>query len=192
MLRLLPEAASHIPARERLLDRCFGPGRHRKTSEKLRRGRAPAAGLAFSLLDGRRLIGTVRLWPVVAGSAGPALLLGPIAVSPDRQGEGLGAFLMRHALSEAKRLGHAAVLLVGDAPYYARFGFRQDLTRDLVLPGPVERARFLGLELVPGALHEGRGDVVASGAWADVRPRPASCERRLAPASRRPILAGAH
>lgn len=190
MLRLLPEAASHIPARERLLDRCFGPGRHRKTSEKLRRGRVPAAGLAFSLLDDRRLIGTVRLWPIIAGSAGPALLLGPIAVLPDRQGEGLGAFLMRHALSEARRLGHAAVLLVGDAPYYTRFGFRQDLTRHLVLPGPVERERFLGLELIPGALHDGRGDVVANGASANAWPRPALPARRQAPASRRPVLAG--
>lgn len=164
MLRLLPEAPAHRPAREALLDRCFGPARHRKTCELLRRDRSPADGLAFSLVEGESLVGTVRLWHVTAGSAGPALLLGPVAVTPDRQSQGLGALLMRHGLAEAERLGHAAILLVGDAPYYTRFGFRQALTEGLALPGPVERERFLGLELVPGSLAGARGMVSASGA----------------------------
>lgn len=180
MPRLVSEAPGHVPARELLLDRCFGPDRHLKTSEMLRRGRQPAAGLAFSLLggrlrpaavigrparddtraDGQKLVGTLRLWHIAAGSAGPALLLGPIAVEPKWQSEGWGARLMRHGLAEAERLGHAAVLLVGDAPYYGRFGFTQELTEHLVLPGPVERERFLGLELVPGALEDAHGAVV--------------------------------
>jgi len=166
MLRSLPEAPEHVPAREALLDRCFGPTRYRKTSDKLRRGRLPAAGLAFSLLDGPRLVGTLRLWHIKAGSAGPALLLGPIAVEPEFQRAGWGAVLMRQGLAEAARLGHAAVLLVGDAPYYSRFGFSQVLTEGLVLPGPVERERFLGLELLPGALTGAQGRVVATGARA--------------------------
>jgi predicted N-acetyltransferase YhbS len=164
MLRLLPEGPAHRPAREALLDRCFGPGRHRKTCELLRRGRIPAAGLAFSLVEGERLIGTIRLWHVSAGSAGPALLLGPVAVAPERQSQGLGALLMRHGLSEAERLGHWAILLVGDAPYYTRFGFSRALTDGLALPGPVERERFLGLELLPGSLAGARGMVSACGA----------------------------
>ena len=163
MLRWLPEAPGLVPARELLLDRCFGPGRYRKTCEKLRRGRLPAAGLAFSLLDSERLIGTLRFWHITAGSAGPALLLGPVAVAPERHGEGLGTLLMRQGLAEAERLGYAAVLLVGDAPYYARFGFRQELTQELVMPGPIERERFLGLELLPGALEGASGAVDASG-----------------------------
>ena len=163
MLRLLPEAPDHVPARELLLDRCFGPDRGRKTSEMLRRGRQPAAGLAFALLDGRQLIGTLRLWHIAAGSAGPALLLGPIAVEPEWQSAGWGAVLMRHGLAEAARLGHAAIVLVGDASYYTRFGFRQDLTQQLDLPGPVERERFLGLELQPGALTDACGAVIATG-----------------------------
>jgi predicted N-acetyltransferase YhbS len=186
MPRLVSEAPGHVPARELLLDRCFGPDRHLKTSEMLRRGRQPAAELAFSLLhggrlrpaadigrsarddtraDGGTLVGTLRLWHITAGSAGPALLLGPIAVEPKWQSEGWGARLMRHGLAEAERLGHAAVLLVGDAPYYGRFGFTQELTRRLVLPGPVERERFLGLELVPGALEDAHGAVTAGSAW---------------------------
>ena len=167
MLRLLPEAPGHVPARETLLDCCFGPDRHLKTSQMLRQGRLPAEGLAFSLLDGASLIGTLRFWHIAAGSAGPALLLGPIAVEPRWQREGAGAMLMRHGLAEAERLGHAAVVLVGDAPYYGRFGFRQALTEGLVLPGPVERERFLGLELTPGALAGAVGAVVATGATED-------------------------
>jgi predicted N-acetyltransferase YhbS len=166
MLRSLPEAPEHVPPREALLDRCFGPTRYRKTSDKLRRGRLPAAGLAFSLLDGSLLVGTLRLWHIKAGSAGPALLLGPIAVEPEYQRAGWGAVLMRQGLAEAARLGHAAVLLVGDAPYYSRFGFSRTLTEGLVLPGPVERERFLGLELLPDALKGARGRVVATGALA--------------------------
>jgi predicted N-acetyltransferase YhbS len=83
-------------------------------------------------------------------------------VAPDRQGNGIGALLMRHGLAEAERMGHAAVLLVGDAPYYGRFGFTRALTQRLVLPGPVEPERFLGLELVPGALDGACGDVSAN------------------------------
>lgn len=164
MLRLLPDVPAHRPGREALLDRCFGPARHRKTCELLRRDRRPAAGLAFSLMEGKTLIGTLRLWHVTAGSAGPALLLGPVAVAPDRQSQGLGALLMRHGLAEAERLGHGAILLVGDAPYYTRFGFSQALADDLALPGPVERERFLGLELLPGSLAGACGMVSASGA----------------------------
>ena len=173
MLRLLPEAPGHVPAREKLLDRCFGPDRHLKTSEMLRHGRRPADGLAFAMLDGRKLIGTLRLWHIEAGSAGPALLLGPIAVEPRWQSAGWGAVLMRHGLAEAERLGHTAILLVGDAPYYTRFGFRQDFTERLVMPGPVERERFLGLELIPGALRGASGPVVATGAL-DTAPADAA------------------
>jgi predicted N-acetyltransferase YhbS len=164
MLRLLPEAPAHRPAREALLDRCFGPARHRKTCELLRRDRSPVADLAFSLIEGKSLIGTVRLWHVTAGSAGPALLLGPVAVTPGRQSHGLGALLMRHGLAEAERLGHGAILLVGDGPYYTRFGFGRSLTEGLAQPGPVERERFLGLELLPGSLAGACGMVFASGA----------------------------
>jgi predicted N-acetyltransferase YhbS len=188
MLRSLPEAPEHVPAREELLDRCFGETRYRKTSEKLRRGRLPAAGLAFSLLDGTRLVGTLRLWHIKAGSAGPALLLGPIAVEPEFQRAGWGAVLMRQGLAEAARLGHAAVLLVGDEPYYARFGFSQGLTEDLVLPGPVERERFLGLELLPGALNGARGRVVASGVRVTAAGAPANVASTSSPETEHPAI----
>lgn len=164
MVMIRSEVSTDIAARERLLDRAFGKTRRRKTSERLREGRLPSEGLAFVAVDDDgRLVGTVRLWDVVAGSAGAALLLGPIAVDCQAQRQGIGAALMRHAVAEARLRGHAAIILVGDAPYYQRFGFTGGLVADLHLPGPVERARFLGLELEPGALDGAEGLVAGCG-----------------------------
>ena len=164
MVTIRHESVSDIAARERLLDRAFGKTRRRKTSERLRAGRLPAEGLAFTAIDDKgRLIGTIRLWDVLAGSAGSALLLGPLAVDCKAQGKGVGAALMRHALDAARDRGHTAVILVGDAPYYQRFGFTHGTVADLHLPGPVDRNRFLGLELVPGGLDGAEGLVAACG-----------------------------
>ncbi len=174
MITIRAEISSDFAAREALLNRAFGVKRFRKTSEKLRAGRLPAESLAFSAVDAKgKLVGTIRLWDIIAGSAGPALLLGPLAVDCKAQGKGLGAALMNHALAEAKRLGHEAVLLVGDAPYYARFGFSTEHTQSLHLPGPVERARFLGLELEPEALDGAEGLVAASGRMVEADRRAA-------------------
>jgi predicted N-acetyltransferase YhbS len=165
MVTIRPEISSDYAAREALLNRSFGAKRFRKTSERLRSGRLPAEGLAFSAVDATgKLIGTMRLWNIVAGSAGPALLLGPLAVDCKAQCQGIGAALINHAVAEAKRLGHACVLLVGDAPYYSRFGFSVAFTSSLTMPGPVERQRFLGLELEPNALDGAEGLLTAAGA----------------------------
>jgi predicted N-acetyltransferase YhbS len=156
-LVITAETATDVAAREALLDRAMGPGRKRKSSEQLRRGRKPSEGLAFIArnADGR-IVGTVRLWDVTAGSV-PALLLGPLAVDPSLAGTGVGSALMRHAIAEAGRLGHRAILLVGDAPYYSRFGFSADRTGALAMPGPYERHRLLAIELVEGALDAACG-----------------------------------
>ncbi|MDP3602214.1 MAG: N-acetyltransferase, partial [Bosea sp. (in: a-proteobacteria)] len=95
---------------------------------------------------------------------------GPLAVAPELQGEGLGRAMMREAIWRAACRGHGAVLLVGDAAYYERFGFSGDLTRDLAMPGPVERERFLGLELRDGALTGASGVLVATGLLAEATP----------------------
>jgi predicted N-acetyltransferase YhbS len=157
------ERASDVAAREALLDACFGANRHTRTCQRLRDGRAPAEGLALSVVrQGRqdRLVGTVRLWHVSAGGA-PALVLGPLAVDPSCRDLGIGAALMQHALAAAKARGHGAVILLGDAPYYARFGFSALKTGELSLPGAFERDRLLGLELREGALD---------GAWGMIAP----------------------
>ena len=160
------ELPSDVVSREALLDKAFGVARFRKTSERLREGRLPAEGLAFTAVSASgRVIGTVRLWHIVAGSAGASLLLGPLAVDGRARGKGLGKKLMDHALASAKVMGHESVLLVGDAAYYNRFGFSDRVTQSLHLPGPVERSRFLGLELVEGALDGAEGLLIASGQY---------------------------
>ncbi len=166
------ERADDVAAREALLDRAMGPGRRRKSSEKLRRGRRPSEGLDLVAKDGDgTLVGTVRLWDVRAGEGGPAaLLLGPLAVDPAVKSAGIGSALMRHAIGEAARLGHSAILLVGDAAYYSRFGFSSEKTGKLAMPGPYERERFLALELVEGVLDGASGVLKASGRKAKPAP----------------------
>jgi predicted N-acetyltransferase YhbS len=167
------EAASDAAAREALLDAAFGPARFLKTCQRLRDGSAPAAGLALVATDAAgALIGTLRLWPILAGGR-EALLLGPLAVAADRRSLGVGGALIRESLACAADFGHRAVLLVGDAPYYERFGFERRFTERLAMPGPVERARFLGLELVEGALSGARGRVIRAAAPAIDLPRAA-------------------
>ncbi len=162
MVTIIPENEIHVPQREALLDRAFGPKRRRKTSERLREGRVPSGSLAFAAVNrSGRLIGTVRLWDIEAGTAGKALLLGPVAVDARHRGRGLGSALMRHAIAAAKAEDARAILLVGDAPFYSRFGFAK--LEGLALPGPVDPDRFLGLELEPGALAGASGLVAAAG-----------------------------
>ena len=159
------ERASDVVAREALLDACFGANRQMRTCQRLRDGRAPAEGLALSAVREGRLVGTVRLWHVSAGGV-PALVLGPLAVDEASRKLGVGAALMARALELARQSGHGAVILLGDAPYYARFGFSTAKTSELSLPGPFERDRLLGLELRESALDGAWGMITATGALA--------------------------
>jgi predicted N-acetyltransferase YhbS len=165
------ERAPDVAAREALLDACFGANRHARTCQRLRDGRAPAEGLAFSAVQNGRLVGTLRLWHVSAGGL-PALVLGPLAVDPSCRELGVGAALMNHALLAAMVRGHGAVILLGDAPYYGRFGFSALKTGELSLPGPFERDRLLGLELREGALDGAWGMIASTGALAPTTAAP--------------------
>jgi predicted N-acetyltransferase YhbS len=156
------ERAADVAAREALLDASFGENRHGRTCQRLRDGRAPAAGLALSAVREGTLVGTVRLWHVSAGGR-PALVLGPLAVDPAFRELGIGAALMQQALAAARARGHAAVILLGDAPYYARFGFSPEKTGALALPGPFERDRLLAIEFQAGALDGAEGMIVPTG-----------------------------
>jgi predicted N-acetyltransferase YhbS len=157
MISIRKERPPDAAAREALLDEAFGKRRWRKSSQRLRDGRSPADGLAFVATDGKRVIGTARLWTLACTTGEPALLLGPVAVAAGCRNQGVGAALVRRAIAAASRLGHRAIVLVGDAPYYSRFGFSSDKTAGLRMPGPFERHRLLALELVPGALDGARG-----------------------------------
>ena len=162
-LSIASESPAYSWARERLLDEAFGAARSGKTAERLREGRLPAPGLALAATDAGDLVGTLRMWHVLVGEV-PALLLGPLAVVKAYRSRGIGRRLMAEALLRAASAGHKAVLLVGDAAYYEPFGFSRRHTLGLSLPGPVDEAHFLGLELKGGALKAARGFVVAAGA----------------------------
>jgi predicted N-acetyltransferase YhbS len=163
MIRIESESRNDVMAREALLDRAMGVGRVLKPSEQLRAGRLPAEGLALVARDGDRLVGSVRLWHVAAGGRA-ALLLGPLATDPALHGRGIGSGLMQVALNRAALSGHKAVILVGDPEYYERFGFTRSTVGGLVMPGPVDRRRFLGIDLADGSLAGAEGRVIATGA----------------------------
>jgi predicted N-acetyltransferase YhbS len=131
---------------EALFDLCFAPGREALSSYRLRDGVDPVADLSLVARDELGVLaGAVRFWPVRVGEA-PALLLGPIAVHPTRQGEGLGALLVEESLSRAD--GWSRVMLIGDAPYYGRFGFTKLVGVDM--PPPTNPERILGRDITPG------------------------------------------
>ena len=174
------EKASDVVAREALLDAAFGENRHLRTCQRLRDGRAPADGLALSAVARGRLVGTLRLWHVSAGGT-RALVLGPLAVDSAFRKLGVGAALVNHALAAARARGHRAVLLLGDAAYYSRFGFSAAKTGELMLPGAYEQERLLGLELAEGALD---------GAWGMIVPTGGSLPKPKAARTRRSLRLG--
>ena len=175
--------ARHIEA---LLDLAFGLDRHTKTSYRLREGNKPVPGLSFVARDPNLgIVGAISFWPVKIGRSGAdALLLGPLAVHPERQNIGIGRALMRKGLGKATSLGHRLAILVGDEPYYARVGFSRVPEGRLVMPGPVDPNRLLHLELVAGALARAQGLVLPPHRYAELsaafaiphRPEPAEEE----------------
>lgn len=157
MYELCPETPADTPEVEALLDLCFAPGRTALSSYRLREGVAPVEGLCLVLRDGAGVVvGAIRYWPVLVGGR-PTLLLGPVAVHPTGQGEGLGGLMMRESLARAAAMGWGRVMLVGDLPYYGRFGFRR--LEGVEMPPPTNPERVLGLELVPCAWEGVRGAV---------------------------------
>lgn len=157
MIGLKPETEADWWEVEALLDLCFAPGREALSSYRLRDGIPPVAGLSRVARDEAGILaGAIRFWPVRVGSA-PALLLGPVAVHPTHQGEGLGGALIRDGLAAAREEGWDRVMLVGDAPYYRRFGFER--LDGVEMPPPTNPERVLGQELTPGAWAGIRGAV---------------------------------
>lgn len=158
-LDLHPETPADLAAIERLHERAFGPGRFSRTAFRLREGVPSFASLCFTARVGTLLVGSIRLSPIEIGRGVPAVLLGPITIDPAFQSKGIGGALMRRAMDQARQEGHRLIMLVGDAPYYERFGFAVVPPGRLVLPGPVDPARLLVAELVEGAFAGVAGPV---------------------------------
>ena len=140
----------------------FGPGRFTRTAYRVREGAPLISGYCRAAFLGSRMIAAVRFTEIAIGKAGDALLLGPLAVDPEFAGQGFGRRLIGEALEAAKGDGVRLVVLVGDEPYYGRFGFRPVPPGQITLPGPVDPRRLLASELAPGALSAYRGPVVAA------------------------------
>ena len=155
---------------ENLLDLTFGLSRRAKTSYRMREGSEPVTGLSLVIKEaGIGLVGAISFWPLRIGVAGaPALLLGPLAVHPERQKMGIGRALMHEGIARASARGHQLIILIGDLPYYGRVGFRQVPAGQLEVPGPVDPKRLLYLELQVGALALASGLVLADWRWREL------------------------
>ncbi|WP_304176197.1 GNAT family N-acetyltransferase [Phenylobacterium aquaticum] len=127
---------------EALLDHAFGPGRFAKSSERVREFAEFRQDLSFCAWDQGRLVGSVRMWKIRIGDT-PAIFLGPLAVQSEQRKAGAGGLLVARACQAAEAAGSPLVLLVGDAPYFRRFGFSADETRAVLMPGPVDPRRVL-------------------------------------------------
>jgi predicted N-acetyltransferase YhbS len=154
-LSLVPEQPQDAPLAEALVERAFGPGRFTKVSERVREFAAFAPDLSFCAWRGGRLVGTVRQWRVRCGET-PVAFLGPIAVEAEERSGGVGGMLVAQACEAARAAGEAAIVLVGDEPFFGRFGFSAARARRVRLPGPVDPRRTLAAALTPeGARLEG-------------------------------------
>jgi predicted N-acetyltransferase YhbS len=158
---LVAEKPEHHDAIERVLDRAFGPGRFAKTSERVReRGAWAEPGLSrVAIDDAGEVIGVCRIWRAEAGA--PVFFLGPLAVDPAAQAAGLGLALTRHALAACRAIGGAGVVLVGAERFFRPLGFTVVPSGRIKLPGPVDPARLLWLELRPGGLDKIGGELRA-------------------------------
>jgi predicted N-acetyltransferase YhbS len=154
-------AAEDVDEIASLHARAFGPGRFARTAYRVREGAATFSPFCRVCRIGGRLAAAVRFTPVRIGGSGGALLLGPLAVDPAFANRGYGRALAGEALEGARAAGVRLVVLVGDEPYYARLGFTRVPPGRIMLPGPIDLARLLAVELVPGALQDFAGRVEA-------------------------------
>ncbi|MBZ9655362.1 GNAT family N-acetyltransferase [Phyllobacterium lublinensis] len=153
-----PEEPVHDVVIEEINREAFGPGRFTRAAYRIREGGPHDRSLSFVALNGEHVIASIRLTPILIGPT-PAMLLGPLAVRPAWKNQGIGAALMRTSMEAARLAGHDLVILVGDEPYYAPFGFRQISGHQIEMPAPVDPARFLACELKPRALYDVAGKV---------------------------------
>lgn len=160
-----PVAPEDVPLISALHDRVFGPGRFARTAYRVREQMGPASEVSrfcrLATSDGQ-LVAALRMSEVAVGGRGGAALLGPLVVAPEYAGQGYGRALIKEALEAARAAGVKLVVLVGDEPYYGRFGFKPVAPGTITFPGPVNPARILAAELAPGALALFRGPISAA------------------------------
>ena len=157
------ESAQDVQTLNELAARAFGPGRFARTAHRVRESAAPVEGLSHIAWVGENLAGSIRFTAIHIGGRSGALLLGPLMVEPKWAGKGCGRALIEKGLELATAQGYGLVLLVGDLPYYERFGFQRVPAGQILLPGPVDPVRLLGVELIPDTLKDFEGLVLSQG-----------------------------
>ena len=159
MFRIAPELPDDLPEVEYLYDLAFAPGRTALSSYRLREDIDRIAELSLVARDQFDIVaGAIRYWPVRVGNANdPALLLGPVAVHPTRQGEGLGRMLISNSLERAIAANWSRVILIGDEPYYRKYGFTREFAKELDFPPPTNPDRLLAKALEKGAFDDIKG-----------------------------------
>lgn len=155
-----PETAALTGQVEQMLDTVFGPARFDKASYLFRDGVAPLPELSYVAMLGDEVVGTIRYWPILVGPTNhPALLLGPLGITPRLAGKGIGRTLTFRTLERAAELGHDLVLLVGDVDYYKRFGFVPATPHGFVMPGEKRPERLQVAPLARDVLGRIGGDI---------------------------------
>lgn len=155
-----PESAALSGDVEHLLDSVFGPARFDKASYFFRDGVDPVTELSYVALLGNEVVGTIRYWPILVGPTNhPALLLGPLGITPRLAGKGIGRSLTFRTLERAAAMGHDLVLLVGDVDYYKRFGFVPATPHGLTMPEEKRPERLQVAPLAQGVLDNVHGDI---------------------------------
>ncbi len=161
---LVPLSAVPDAMIEQVLDRAFGLDRHARTAYRIRAGMDWLPALSFAALDAdEMLVATIQCWPIALmqpdGRNVPLVMVGPVAVLPERQGEGFGIGLMAAMLDAEQRLAADgqvpfAQMLIGDVGYYGRWGYSAAATGGWRCPGPYEADRLLArgaaLAAMPG------------------------------------------
>ncbi len=155
-------ARSDVPGIRALHARVFGPGRFARSAYRVREGTAEVSRFCRVAVAGGRIVAALRMTEAAVGGQPGVLLLGPLAVDPEFAGLGHGRQLVGEVLEQAKADGVRLVLLVGDMPYYGRFGFKPVPPGQIVFPGPANPARVLAAELSPRALADYRGVAAAA------------------------------
>jgi predicted N-acetyltransferase YhbS len=161
--QIVPLSSQNDAAVEAVLDAAFGSDRHKRTAYRIRLGTQPIPALSFAALDDMgALVGTLQSWPVALsdskGAAHPLVMVGPVAVLPEKQIAGIGRALTDAMIAAAEAQGCAPLMMIGDPEYYGRFwGFSADATGEWGVPGPVERRRLLARPTRPGQRLPGAG-----------------------------------
>jgi predicted N-acetyltransferase YhbS len=161
--RVRPVTAADEAELGRLHDGVFGPGALTRTAYRIREGRARRSPFCRLTEKGGRIVAAIRFTPIRVGGTGGALMLGPLMVADTHANQGHARRLIRDGLTAAEAAGIALVVLVGDAPYYGRLGFRPIQPGQITMPGPVDPARLLAFELQDGAIARFRGVISADG-----------------------------